>query len=83
MLKTAKPLKEDLEGFKTSVDNAHVEFIMSMDQGTGGAFQARTLVTKLHNKINRAVAAIWGHDAAEPVDLHPFSPEMKALALLL
>ena len=69
MLREAKHLKEDLENSKISVDDTHMEFIMNVDPGLGEAFQARTLLNDFHNKINRAVAAIWVHVAEEPVDL--------------
>ena len=73
-LRTAKHLKEDLEGSRISVDDAHAKFIMNSDPGSDESFKARTLVTNFHNKINRAVAGIWGHVVAQPVDMPPLLP---------
>ena len=66
------------------VDNAHSQLIMIVDSGLGDVFQAQTLVSQFHNQVNRDVAAIWGHTAAEPGELgdSPLCPELIALALL-
>ena len=77
-LRTAKHLKEDLENSKISLDDPHTELIMATDPSSGDAFQAKALVSDYHSKVNKAVAAIWGHAAAELVDLPPSLPKIKS-----
>ena len=54
-----------------SMDKAHIELIMIVDPGAGDAFNAKILVTQSHNQVKSAATAIWGYEAADPVEQPP------------
>ena len=66
-----------------SKDKAHAELIMNMDPGYGEAFQAKTLVSKFHNKVICAVSAFWIYAAADPVELLPSVSRMDSPSIVV